>query len=117
MVVHRYQDMIVWQRAVDLAIESYDRTDSFPIQERFCLTPQIRRAAISIPSNIAEGQGRDHRREFLYHLSVGRGSVQEMKTLFVIAERRNYASSDELKRTRELCEHVSRMLAGLKRAL
>jgi four helix bundle protein len=117
MVVRRYQDLTVWQRAVDLALQCYDCTDPFPSHERFGITAQIRRAAVSVPSNIAEGQGRDHRREFLYHLSVARGSLQELETLLVIAERRHYASGDQLQPIRELSEQVSRMLSGLKRAL
>ena len=117
MVIRRYQDMTLWQRAVDLAVACYDCTDSFPSQERFGLTVQLRRAAVSIPSNIAEGQGRDSRREFLYHLSVARGSLQELETLLILAERRNYPSTEQLKNVRELCGHVGRMLTGLRTAL
>ena len=117
MTIRRYQDMMVWQRAVDLAVKCYDCTDSFPSHERFGLTAQLRRAAVSIPSNIAEGQGRNSLRESVYHLSVARGSLQELETLFVISERLNYASAEQLNSLRELCGHVGRMLTGLKAAL
>jgi four helix bundle protein len=117
MSVRRYQDLKVWQHAIDLTLESYDLTDRFPPHERFGLTSQIRRAAVSIPSNIAEGQGRAHRPEFLNFLSIARGSLQELETLLVIAERRHYLPEKQLVKIRGMSDEVSRMLSGLRRAL
>jgi four helix bundle protein len=117
MPVRRYQDLQVWQRAMDLAVAAYDSTDSFPTSERYGLSSQVRRAAVSIPSNIAEGQGRAHTREFLNHLSIARGSLQELETLFVLSQRRQYMSPVRLDEVLELCDHVSRMLSVLRRRL
>lgn len=117
MRVRHYKELVVWQRGIDLALACYDCSSHFPAEERFSLTQQIRRAAVSVPSNIAEGQGRFHRGEFLYHLSVARGSLQELETLLVIAERLEYVTTEKMERINALCTEVGRLLAGLKRAL
>jgi four helix bundle protein len=117
MTIRRYRDMKVWQRSMDLALAAYDSTDSFPAAERFGLTSQIRRAAVSIPSNIAEGQGRAHTGEFLNHLSIARGFLQEVETLLMIAERRHYLNSKQLDALLEITDHISRMLTRLRRSL
>ena len=117
MTISNYRELTVWQRAMDLALASYDCTDTFPDNERFGLTSQIRRSAVSIPSNIAEGEGRAHRAECLNFLSIARGSLQELVTLLLIAERRGYSQKERLAPLLELCDHVSRMLTSLRRAL
>lgn len=117
MQVRHYKDMVVWQRSIEVVVACYECTKTFPSEERFCLTQQIRRAAISIPSNIAEGQGRRHRAEFLHHISISRGSLQELETLLEIAERLGYADREKLEGLRRLCDEVSRMLSGLRKAL
>ena len=117
MTIRRYRDLKVWQRSMDLALASYDRTDSFPVTERYGLTSQIRRAAVSIAANIAEGQGRAHTGEFLNHPSIARGSLQELETLLMIGERRKYLPRKELERLLEMTDHVSRMLTVLRRSL
>lgn len=117
MQVRSYKDMIVWQRGIELVLACYQCTQDFPTHERYCLTQQIRRAAVSIPSNIAEGQGRWHRGEFLHHISISRGSLQELETLLLIAEHLGYASAVKLETLRGFCEEVGRMLSGLRRAL
>ena len=89
----------------------------FPKEERFGLISQARRAAVSIPCNIAEGQGRGHAGAFLNHLSIGRGSLQELETLFVIAERLRYTDPERLENPWELCDHVGRMLTQLRRSI
>ena len=117
MSTRGFQDMKVWQVAVDLSVECYQCTALFPSHEQFGLSSQARRAAVSVPSNIAEGQGRAHRGEFLHHLSIARGSLQELQTLFYIAERLGYVAAERLQRPREMCDHVSRMLTRLRRSL
>jgi len=102
---------------MDLALIAYDHTDSFPVAERYGLTSQIRRAAVSIAANIAEGQGRAHGGAFLNHVSIARGSLQELETLLLIAERRGYLSQKELDGLLETTDHVSRMLTMLRRSL
>jgi four helix bundle protein len=81
------------------------------------MTQQMRRAALSVPSNIAEGQGRYHRPEFLHHLSYANGSLQELETLLVIAGRLDYNFGAKPERMNGLCEEVGKMLAGLRRSL
>jgi four helix bundle protein len=82
MKVKNYQDLIVWQKAMDLVEEVYKASRSFPREETYGLTSQIRRAAVSIPSNIAEGQGRRTTADFLRHLSIAYGSLREVKLKF-----------------------------------
>jgi four helix bundle protein len=117
MPVRHYKDLIVWQRGIDLVVACYECTQRFPPHERFSLTQQLRRASVSIPSNVAEGQGRFHRAEYLHHIAFARGSLQELETLLVIAERLGYATAEALEEIWKLCEEVGRLLAGLRRAL
>jgi four helix bundle protein len=112
-----FRDLRVWQVAMDLVIESYRLGELLPSRERFGLVAQIRRAATSIPANIAEGNGRVHRREYLHHLSMARGSLNELQTLALIAERLGYVPSTDLTQFTMLCESVGRMLTRLRRSL
>jgi len=112
-----YRDLTVWQRAMDLADVAYEMTKSFPRDERFGLTSQLQRSAVSIPSNIAEGHGRDHLGEYLHHLSIANGSLMELETQLTIAARRNYVGNADTQRGLDLSGDVGRLLAGLVRAL
>ena len=116
MAIRSYRDLEVWQEGIELAIKVYECTDHFPGYERFGITSQMCRAAVSIPSNIAEGQCKS-RKEFLHHISHSRGSLQELDTLFVIAERRGYGDSVLLASIQERLDVEGRRLAGLKRSL
>lgn len=116
-VIRDFRDLEVWQRAVDLVVESYRITKTFPSEERYGLSAQVRRAAVSVPSNIAEGRGRFGLRSFLYHLSVSSGSLMELETQFVIAERLEYLLPTEARRLLEKTAEVRRLLAGMIRAL
>jgi four helix bundle protein len=102
---------------MDLVIESYRIAEPFPARERFGLVAQIRRAATSIPANIAEGNGRIHRREYAHHISIARGSLNELQTLVVIAMRLGYVDDADLTQFDERCDYVSRMLTRLRRSL
>jgi four helix bundle protein len=106
-----FQDLLVWQKAMNLVIQIYDVTRRFPKEELFGLTSQIRRAAVSIPSNIAEGQGRLSRGEFRQFLGNARGSMAELETQLLIAEHLGYLQNAE-SLFRDLAE-VGRMLNGL----
>ena len=108
-----YRELRVWQKAMELMIEVYRLTDRLPKREMFGLTSQLRRAAISIPANIAEGDGREHRGDYLRHLSIARGSVSELDTLLDAAERLSYVRGDERRLAAELTDHVGRMLTRL----
>ena len=117
MAVRSYRDLIVWQKSITLVVLTYRLSRSFPVDERFGLTAQIRRTAVSIPSNIAEGHGRMHRRTFRHFLTVARGSLTELETQWEIAERLGYVSAVELVSLRGLALEVGRMLSTLYRRL
>ena len=87
MPVKSYQDLIAWRRAMELVVEVYEMTKGFPKDERFGLTNQVRRAAVSVPSNIAEGQGRGVGAEFAHHLRIAQGSLQEVETQVMLGQR------------------------------
>jgi four helix bundle protein len=91
-----FRDLIVWQRAIDLVPRIYRITTGFPREELFALSSQLRRAAISIPANIAEGQARQHPKEFVQHLMIAKGSLAEVQTLLIIAHRLGYLSESSL---------------------
>ena len=95
---HSYRDLIVWQKAIAMVTDNYQSTQSFPRQETYGLTSQLRRSAVSVASNIAEGQGRLSKREFHHFLGVARGSLIEMETQVVIGENLGYLSEAEARR-------------------
>jgi four helix bundle protein len=117
MSISSYRELKVWQKAMDVIERSYELTRSYPSDERFGLVSQIRRAAVSVASNIAEGQGRNHTKEFLNHLSMARGSLKELETLFLVSQRVGISSPDALAPLLAMCDEVSRMLTGLRQAL
>jgi four helix bundle protein len=117
MVVQSYRQLEVWQHAMELAETCYQTTKAFPREELFGLTNQIRRAAASIPANIAEGRGRDHTKEFLRHLSIARGSLMELETHLMLSRRVGLLRQPELESLLALTDRISRMLSGLRKAL
>ena len=117
MTVQNYKELIVWQKAMDLVVEVYRLTKAFPKEELYGLTSQVRRAVVSIPSNIAEGQGRKGTKEFLNFLSIARGSLMEVETQILLAERLSYLAPTESTKALSLMEEVSRMLSGLRASL
>ena len=116
-MVQSYRDLKVWQKAMDLVINSYKVTDNFPSQEKFGLSSQLQRAAVSIPANIAEGHGRNHTREYLQFLSIAYGSLMELETHLQIAQRLNYIDIVLLQSLIKNTEEIGRMLNGLQRTL
>ena len=94
--MHKYKELKVWQKAIDLVTEIYSLTGKFPDKERFGLISQINRAAVSIPSNIAEGAGRNSTKEFLHFLSIAHASSYETETQLIISKNLNYLSTNEL---------------------
>lgn len=117
MTVQSYRQLIAWQKAMELVKKIYDSTKGFPKEEIYALTSQIRRAAVSIPSNIAEGQGRDSTKEFLHHLSIAYGSLMEVETQILIAESLNYLKTEETKLILEKTAETGRLINGLSRSL
>ena len=117
MGVKSYRELVAWQRAMDLAEQVYSATQSWPSEERYGLTSQVKRAVVSVPSNIAEGQGRTTTREFLHHLSIARGSLMEVETQILLARRLDYINSEISSNVLECAAEVSKLISGLFRAL
>ena len=108
-----FMDLMVWQRAVELSTETYRLTASFPRDERFGLIDQMRRASVSIASNIAEGYGRSTKGEYLQFLGHARGSKCELQTQLVIAKSLGFGTQTSYARAEQLCAEVSRMLIAM----
>jgi len=117
MEVKRYTDLIAWQKAMDLVEEVYRVSRQFPKEELYGLTSQMRRSAISIPSNIAEGQCRNGRREYIHHLSIALGSLGEAETQVRIAERLGYLSNEDAAQLLRATAEVGRLVVGLMHSL
>ncbi len=115
--LHSHKDLDVWQKSVQLVTELYKATRGFPADERFGLTNQIRRAATSIPSNIAEGWGRGSTREYVQFLTIARGSASELDTHLVIARNLGFLEEPQSKVLQGLSVDVSKMLNQLIRSL
>ena len=117
MGARNYRDLIAWQKAMDLAERVYLLTAEFPNDERFSLTSQLRRAVVSIASNIAEGQGRFTKADFRRFLSIAHGSVREVETQVLLARRLSYLSEEQLNLVLESSSEVGRLILGLAKSL
>jgi len=113
----KHSDLQVWQKAIDLVTEIYKITATFPSEERFGLTSQARRAAVSIPSNIAEGHGRKLTGAYINHLSIAYGSLMELETQTQIAVRLNFVQEDNATALLKQMDEIGKMLTGLKNSL
>ena len=94
--MHNFQELKLWNKAMDVAVETYKLTSTFPIEEKYGLTSQIRRSAISVPSNIAEGAGRNTDGEFLNFLGIANGSSYELQTQLILSYRLDLTSEAEV---------------------
>lgn len=112
-MIHSHEELIVWQRSMELVAEIYKLTDSFPKEEVYGLTSQIRRAAVSIPSNIAEGRGRGTRKDFVQFLRIAFGSGAELQTQLMIVEKLPKFSLLDCNKSRALLDEVVRMLKSM----
>lgn len=115
--VRNYRDLIVWQRAMDLVVAVYQTTKSWPQSEVHGLISQTQRAAVSVPANIAEGQGRGGDREFGRYLAIAHGSLRELETHIMIGERLGYVPTDNASLLLEQANDVGRLIQGLLRKL
>jgi len=113
MAIKSYRDLQVWQKAMDLVVESYKVTRLLPRVETYGLASQIQRSAVSIPANIAEGHGREHLGDYIHHLSVANGSLMELETHFLVACRLSYITEPQLESLLRNTSELGRMLAGL----
>lgn len=108
-----YKELVVWQKGVSLVTVLYKLTEQFPKSEIFGLTSQIRRAAVSIPANIAEGYGRAHRAEYVQFLRIAFGSGAELETHLLVASNLGFANKDDIQKANEHLAEVMRMLSKL----
>ena len=113
MAVQNYKDLIVWQKSMNLVADVYKLTKLLPKEEIYALALQMRRAVISIPSNIAEGQKRKSSKEFCNFLSIARGSLGELETQLLICVQLNYLSEQQIESSINLCEEIFKMLNAL----
>jgi four helix bundle protein len=112
-MVRTFRDLVVWQKAIDLVTKIYRVTQNFPKEEMFGLISQLRRAAVSVPSNIAEGQGRLTEKEFRQFLGNARGSLSEVDTQIIIAKNLGYLDESDFKDLSAMIAEVGRVLKGL----
>ena len=112
MAFTSYKDLKVWQKAMDLTDIIYSLCKMLPPNETYALSDQMRRAVVSIPSNIAEGQGRQTEKEFKNFLSIARGSCFEIETQLLICQRQNYLSESDIQPALNLVEEIGKMLTA-----
>ena len=112
-----YAELTVWQKAMDLAVSVYRCTEILPKEEMYGLKSQMRRAGISIPSNIAEGQARWSRKPFLLHLSIARGSLCELETQILLACKLEYLNDRQQNGLMNQCLEVKQLLNGLSKSI
>ena len=117
MTIRNYADLIAWQKAMTLAESVYKTTQQLPREERYGLTSQMRRAAVSIPSNIAEGEGRGSDGQLLHGLTISYGSLRELETQLLLSRRLRLLKETETSAMFEQCEEVGRLLNGLMRTV
>ena len=115
--VKSYKDLKVWQKSMVLVNDTYKLTAKFPAEEKFGIQSQIRRASVSIPSNIAEGHSRWYRKEFLHHLSISYGSLAELETQLLVAAELQFFKQDEVQSLFEKTTEIGKMIYGLRKKL
>jgi four helix bundle protein len=115
--MHHLKELKIWQKSVELSIAIYKVIKHFPKEETYGLTSQIRRAAVSIPSNIAEGAGRDSQKEFVHFLSIANGSAYELQTQLLIAHRLNFIEADTLKALLNELDEIQKMIYTFQKHL
>jgi len=115
--INSYRNLIVWQKSVALVTDIYTLTKSFPQEEKFGIVSQLNRASVSIPSNIAEGWGRESSKNYLQFLRISRGSLMETETLLEISKNLNYINESEFKAISDNIEEVSKILQGLIKSI
>ena len=115
--MNNYRELKVWQKAMALVEQVYLLVKQLPSEEKFGLISQIKRCSISIPSNIAEGAGRNSKKEFIHFLSIANGSTTELETQLILIERLNFLSKNELASAMKLCEEIRKMNYALQKSI
>ena len=117
MSLKTYEELIIWQKSMDLVVEIYCLTKQLPKEELYGIISQMRRAAISIPSNIAEGYSRNSRKEYVQFIYIARGSKSELETQLKICERLGYLSNEQIKDAQNIIKEISKMFNVLLKNL
>ncbi|HKK40616.1 MAG TPA: four helix bundle protein [Cryomorphaceae bacterium] len=115
--MNKYRDLRVWQKSMDLVIKVYKLTKNFPDTEKFGLISQMNRSAVSVPSNIAEGAGRNNPKEFYQFLGIAKGSLADLETQLEISKRLEFQNNSDFSELFELTDHVGRMISKLQIAI
>ncbi|MES1157377.1 MAG: four helix bundle protein [Alphaproteobacteria bacterium] len=113
--ISSYRDLLVWKQAIDLAVDLYAATRAWPKDELYGLTSQVRRSATSVAANIAEGYGRENKGSYVQFLKVAQGSLKELETHLIIAERIGIVQTDAANRLLGQCESIGKLLRALMR--
>jgi|LFRM01.1.fsa_nt_gb four helix bundle protein len=116
-MVKSYKDLTVWQKSMDMVVDVYALTKSFPHSEVFGLASQMQRAAVSIPSNVAEGCERGTQGDFARFLSIASGSVAELETQILVATKLGYLTPESIGPVLSLCDEIGKMLRALRNAV
>ena len=116
-MIHTYKDLFVWQKAIILAVETYKITENFPKSELYGITSQMRRAAVSIPSNIAEGRGRGTKKDYVNFLRIAYGSASELETQLTIVQKLPFGNKLDCSTMESLLSEVMRMLNSMIKKL
>ena len=114
---HRFKELKIWQSAIEIAGLTYEWCVGFPPDEKFGLISQMRRAAVSMPSNIAEGAGRDSQKDFARFLAIAKGSSYELETQFILAARFNYITTEQLRFMSDKIDQWQRMIYTFRKTL
>ena len=117
MKIKSYRELDVWKKGIEIVDMVYTMTGAFPKEERYGLTTQMQRAAVSIASNIAEGFARQHTKEYQQFCYIALGSCAELETQLIIAQRRNYATNEDFSKLQDYVDHESRMRMNLIKSL
>ena len=117
MSIRTFKDLIIWQKSIELCKEIYSLVKLLPKEETYCLSDQMRRSAVSISSNIAEGQARSSKNEFLQFISIASGSNSELYTHLIICKEIGYLDETQIEKSLTLIEEISKMLSTLKNKL
>ena len=112
-----YRDLTVWQKGMDLAVEVYRIIKLLPREEQYVLSDQMRRASVSIPSNIAEGWGRDYTKDFIRFLNIARGSEYELETQLLLCTRIGLVSENDIENAMNMCDEIGKMLNAMIKKL
>ncbi len=115
--IRSFRDLIAWQKGIELCKRVYSVSATFPDSERFGLTAQVRRAVVSIPSNIAEGYGRHRTQDYVRFLDIARGSLYEVQTQLILARELGFVTPEAVRPCLELADEVARVLFGLARTV